>query len=131
MSAKGDENFKFLTDLANFIEEGGEDELTSGERERGRQFVSGLKLKIKAIKEENRLAWTGNARASLAKAQKILEVDFAAGASRQEMLSALKGTTRAARGLEKSLEQMEDEELIELYREHLQSQQLDDFDDEI
>ena len=94
-------------------------------RDRGKEFVAKMEAKFAEIKSKQKTNWVDKARAGLEAAERqIKDVDF--NAKREEMLEYLRTKKTAARGMSRGLDDLDEDELRELYKEQLKAERLDD-----
>lgn len=127
-----DEHQDFLTKFADFLydeEDCEEDALSPEEEVRAQGFVAAIKARIAKDAESQRLNWVREAEASMASAMSQIERAKVAQPGRASMLSTLRDSPLlAARGMERGLDQMNDDELFALYESQKQAQILDEFE---
>lgn len=124
-----DENQIFLTRLADFFadDDGEGESLSPEEEERASSFVSMIKTKIATSADEQRTRWIREAEESRTNALRYLEKANIVQPERDVMLSRLNDSSLlAARGMERGLKDMSNEELFELYQSQLEAEMLDE-----
>lgn len=121
-----DENRKIIENLVDFLwDESEEEPLTEGEIERGKDFVANMEARFAEVKRAQKTSWVDEARAELTAVKRNLtDIDF--NAEPEEMREYLRTKKIAARGLKRGLDELEEDELRELYREQLKAERLDD-----